>query len=150
MSTTQVAGEFARCRARLEQAVADSCEQDRDWPSAIAAAVHAALEFAAADPDAASTLTYRASARWRRREPEFAGMIHRFAWLLSRAAPPSNPRLPDAPALIARIAMQVNLQIEAGRAEQLLDIAPDMAFLALMPYVGYAQARRCSQPLATA
>lgn len=44
-----------------------------------------------------------------------------------------------------RIARQVINQIESGRAEELLRIAPDLTVYALTPYVGYAEAKRCAQ-----
>jgi len=144
VSVAGVAGEFGRCRCRLERAVAGSCEPRAGWPSSVVAAIHAAIELAAADPGAALTLTDRAGARWRRREPEFVAMVDHFARLLSRGAPPRNPRLPDPRAVVARIARQVNLQIEAGRAGELREIAPDLTFLALLPYVGFAGARHWS------
>lgn len=150
MSATELNGEFGRCRARLELAVASACDHDLDWPSAVAAGVHAAVEFAATDPAAALVLTAAANGRSSDGDPEFSALVDHFANLLSSAAPPANPRLPDAPVVIARIARQVKLQIEVGRAERLMEIAPDLAFLALMPYVGYASARRWSQPMATA
>lgn len=149
MSVARAAGEFERCRERLERAVADSC-QAQEWPAAVHNAVRAAAEFAAADPEAALTLTARASSRWREGEPGFVAMVDHFAALLDRGAPPRNPRLPDARAVVARIARQMNLQIEAGRAGEMTEIAPDLTFLALLPYLGFAEARRCSQPTATA
>jgi hypothetical protein len=150
VSATESTTEFGRCRARLELAVANACDHDLDWPSAVVAGVHAAVEFAAADPAAALVLTAATNGRPSDGAPEFGALVDHFARLLSRAAPPPNPRLPDAPVVIARIARQVKLQIEVGRSERLMEIAPDLAFLALMPYVGYASARRWSQPVATA
>ncbi len=146
MSATGVAPDFARCRERLERAVAAACAGRRDWPSAVAAGVHAAVRFAAADPEAALTLTARAAARWQAREPEYVAAVDHFARLLSANAPPRNPRLPDAPAVVARIFRQVNLELEAGRAAELTEVAPDLTFLALMPYLGFAGARHWSQP----
>lgn len=150
MSATRLAGEFGRCLERLDRAVARSCGPGEEWPGAVAAGVHAAVEFAAADPAAARVLTEDASARWKQGEPAFVAMVDRFAALLSRGAPPRNPRLPDAHAVVARIARQVNLQIEAGRAERMMEIAPDLTFLALLPYLGFSGARRWSRPTATA
>lgn len=140
--------EFDRCLGRLEQAVADSCDRGAEWPHAVAGGVYAALEFAAADPAAARVLTGEATARWRHGEPAFVAMVDRFAALLSRGAPAPNPRLPDARSVVTRIARQVNLQLEAGR--EVMEIAPDLTFLALMPYLGFAGARRWSAPTATA
>lgn len=144
------ATEFGHCRGRLERAVAAACVPGGDWAGNVSRAIAAVIAFAAADPAAALTLTGRASSRWREREPEFTAMVEDFAALLDHGAPPRNPRLPDAAAVVARIARQVNLQLEAGRAEETADLAPDLTFLALMPYVGFAGARRWAQPTATA
>jgi hypothetical protein len=150
VSGPRLAGDPTRCGERLERAVADACEREGDWPSAVSAGIRAALELAAADPASALVLTERASSRWREDEPEFVALVDRLAALLSRGAPPRNPRLPDARAVVARIAMQVNLELEAGQGRRLTELAPDLTFLALMPYVGFAGARRGSQSTATA
>jgi hypothetical protein len=150
MSATRVDAEFDRCRERLERAVAESCEPHEDWPHAVTGAIYAALEFAAADPAAALVLTASAVARRHQPEPAFVAMVDHFAALLGRGAPPPNPRLPDAATVVTRIARQVNLQVEAGRVEEMMEIAPDLTFLALMPYLGFTGARRWSHPTTTA
>jgi len=142
--------DFAACRERLERALSASCEQRDSWAGTATAGVYAALEFAAADPAAALLLTDRATVRWKEREPAFAAMVEHLAGLLKRGAPPANPRLPSAEVVVVHIARQVNLRLSAGGAGELMEIAPDMAFLALMPFVGFAEARRCAQPTATA
>jgi len=136
--------------ARLEREVEAACASEREWSRRIVAGVYAAIEFAAADPAAALVLTERATVRWRRREPEFTGMVERFARRLTRDAPAANPRLPDPPAVVVCLARQINQRIEAGRAAQMMEIAPDLAFLALLPFVGFAGAQRWSQPAAVA
>lgn len=150
MSATRIDAEFERCRERLERAVAEPCERHADWPSAVAGGIHSALEFAVADPAAALVLTASAVARRHEPDPAFVAMIDHFAGLLDRGAPHRNPRLPDAATVVTRIARQVNLQIEAGRVGEMMEIAPDLTFLALMPYIGFSDARRWSQATATA
>jgi hypothetical protein len=150
MTAAGIANDFGRCREQLERAVAASCAGQRDWPAAVAAAVHAAVRFAATDPDAALTLTERAATRWKQREPSYTAAVEHFARLLSHGAPPRNPRLPNAAAVVARIFRQVNLELEAGRAGELMEIAPDLTFLALMPYLGFAEAREWSKPIPAA
>jgi hypothetical protein len=144
------AAHFAACQERLELAIADACEAAGDWRGAVVGGVYAALELAAEDPAAALVLSERPAARWKEREPSFVAMVERLAALLSRDAPPSNPRLPAAETIVLCIARQVSLRIEVGRGEEMMEIAPDLAFLALMPFVGYAEARRCAQLTATA
>jgi len=143
------ATEFGRCRERLERAVG-ACRPAGDWAGNVSRTIAATIEFAAADPAAALTLTERASSRWREREPEFVAMVEHFARLLDRGAPPRNPRLPDAPAVVARIARQLNLQIEAGRTGETTELVPDLTFLALMPYLGFAGARQRAEPATAA
>jgi hypothetical protein len=150
VSTTRVDAEFDRCRERLERAVVASCELHEDWPNAVTGGIYTALEFAAAEPTAALVLTRDAITRRHGPEPAFVAMVDHFAGLLARGAPAPNPRLPDAVTLLTRIARQVNLQIEAGRAGEMMEIAPDLTFLALMPYLGFSGARRWSHPSATA
>jgi hypothetical protein len=140
---------FGRCRERLEIAIEAACEGQSGWPARVAAGVRAAVALAAADPDLGRTLTEGAGHRHHDDE-EFAALVDHLAQLLARGAPPRNRRLPDAPTVVIRIARQVNLELEAGRVAALPSIAPDLTFLALMPYLGFAAARRWSQPTATA
>jgi hypothetical protein len=140
---------FGRCRQRLEEAIEAACGNQESWPAHVASGVRAAVELAAADPDLGRTLTEGAGHRHHDDE-EFAALVDQLAELLARDAPPRNRRLPDAPTVVTRIARQVNLELEAGRAAALPAIAPDLTFLALMPYLGFAAARRWSQPTATA
>ena len=140
---------FGRCRRRLEVAIEEACEGHASWPARVAAAVRAAVELAATDPDAGRTLTEGAGRR-RDDDEELLALVDRLATLLDRGAPPRNRRLPDASALVMRIARQVNLELESGRGSALPAVAPDLTFLALMPYLGFAEARRWSQPTAAA
>jgi len=140
---------FGRCRRRLEFAIEEACQGQATWPARVAAAVGAAVELAAADPDAGRTLTEGAGRRHGDDE-ELLALVDRLAALLESGAPPRNRRLPAAPTLIMRIARQINLELEAGRGPDLPVVAPDLTFLALMPYLGFAEARRWCQPTATA
>jgi predicted trehalose synthase len=139
---------FGRCRERLEATIGAACEAHECWPGKVGAAVHAALALAAADPDVGQTLT-EASAHRRDFEDEFAELVDRLAGWLGQGAPRCDERLPDARTVVTRIARQVNLELEAGRTGSLMAIAPDLTFLALLPYLGFAEARRWSTPTAT-
>jgi hypothetical protein len=149
VSTTEAALDFPACRERLEGAITASCDEHCDWATSVVAGIRAALEFAAEDPVAARRLTERGKARWAERDPEFAGMVDRLAALLRHGAPTPHPRLPSAELLITCMAEQVNLRIRAGRAEQMMEIAPDLVFLALMPFLGFFGARQWAQLAAT-
>ncbi|HVY97003.1 MAG TPA: hypothetical protein VHA54_08600 [Solirubrobacterales bacterium] len=144
------AAEFERCRRHLEQTVVEAGGVEGEWSGRVARGIAAALELASADPAAALVVTDRALTRWKRREPPFASLVERLATLLEAGAPPRNPRLPSAQAIVVLIAKQVNLRIESGRAGELPAIAPDLTFLALFPCLGYTEARRRAQPTAIA
>jgi hypothetical protein len=138
---------FGRCRDRLELAIEEASGAQSSWPAKVRAAIGAAVELAATDLDLGYTLTEAAG-----RHPEdgeFASMVDRLAAWLERGAPSRNPRLPDAPTIVRRIARQVNLELEAGRDPSSGSLGPDLVFLALMPYLGFAEARRWAQPTAT-
>lgn len=150
MSTGTVALDFEAARMALERTVESSCTGEEDWPRAIVAGIDAALEFAAASPAAAQVLTQRAGERWKEREPRFTAMVERLAELLARGAPPANPRLPAPQGVVLCIVKLVNLRVESQRPHEVTKIAPDLAFLALLPFVGFAGAQRWSQLTAAA
>jgi hypothetical protein len=150
MTAAGLSLDFDACREALERAVGDACAEREDWPSATVAGVYAALELAARRPQVAQVLTERAAERWKEREPRFTAMVERFAELLVRGAPPANPRLPGPQGVVLCIVKLVNLRVESGRPREVMELAPDLAFLALLPFVGFTQAQRCSQLTAAA
>lgn len=149
MNAPVVELDFAVCRGRLERAVTASCDEHRTWATSVVAGIRAALEFAVEDPAAAELLTDRAKARWTQGDPELAGLVERFAALLRNGGPEPHPRLPNPEMLIVCICEQVNLRIRAGRAAEMMEVAPDLAFLALMPFLGFDGARQWAQLTAT-
>jgi hypothetical protein len=150
LNTAHVTLDFEACRAALERTVRTSCAGEEEWPRTIVAAIDAALEFAAESPTAAQVLTERAGERWKEREPHFTAMVERLAELLARGAPPANPRLPTPQGVVLCIVKLVNLRVESRRPHEVTKIAPDLAFLALLPFVGFAGAQRWSQQTAAA
>jgi hypothetical protein len=138
---------FGRCRSRLERVVEEASKEQSSWPAKVRAAIGAAVELAGTDLDLGRTLTEAAGRH--PEDEEFASMVDRLAAWLERGAPGRNPRLPDAPTVVRRIARQVNLELEEGRDPASGSLGPDLVFLALMPYLGFAEARRWAQPTAT-
>jgi len=133
---------FARLQVRLEEACADS----GDWPAGVAAAIRAALEFGAAEPAAANTLTNAAMAAGRdgiaRRERLLAyaseGLAH------GRRHRPGAAELPQLTehAIAGGIAGLIAERLATGRAAELPLLAPDAIQFALTPYLGAAAASR--------
>lgn len=133
---------FARLRAGIELA----CGGQPDWPSGVAGGIHAALEFAATQPEAARALTSEALASGR---PGFARYTLLISYLCGLLAPgrlqrPEAERLPKETerALAGGIAMLVAQRLDAGEPADLPALAPEATQFVLTPYLGIDEARR--------
>jgi hypothetical protein len=140
--------EFLPSFAALQEAIARACAGKTPWEAKVAAGVRAALEFAAAHPDATRALTIRA-----RREAGEAGdreqeLIRYFSRLLGDVTP-AEVRYPISTdeGLIESIATAVRGHLVSGDAGGLPALAPELTYLALMPYTGMAGARRWAEEL---
>ena len=138
---------FEAAIAAIEAEVLVSCAQHAEWPARIAAGIRAALDFAVANPRAARTLMIDS----RSGEPEagnYLQMIGRFTQLLGEGAP-QEERLPASSdeAVVCAIATIVSYHVRTGTVDRLREGDPDLVFLALLPYVGFAEASRWSRSL---
>jgi hypothetical protein len=133
---------------QIESAVLASCDERSEWPARITAGINAAIEFMVANPGATRALAIDSRARVSEGGSGYQGMIGRFAGLLGAGAPRSE-RLPGSSdeSVIAVIAAIVSRHIRAGTVESLREGDPDLVFLALLPYVGFAEACRWSATL---
>jgi hypothetical protein len=140
------AAEFLPSFVALQDAVSRACAEQGAWQAKVAAGIRAALEFAAADRAGAHALTI--DARRQRleggdREQEVIGY---FAALLAGVAP-AEKGLPISTdeGTIESIATVVRGHLIAGTTERLPGLAPELIYLALMPYMGLADARRWTE-----
>ena len=137
--------EFSDSFARLRSAVAEGCEGDIEWQARFVAGIHAAFEFAAANPAAARALTIesRSTDPLDEEEGDHRRLIEHFAEELGRCAPPDR-RLPASTdrGLITSIAAVVSQHLSSAQVDRLDEMASDMAYLALLPYVGFDEAGR--------
>jgi hypothetical protein len=148
-TTTALAGDmsdFTTSFAQLQGAVRDACRGRAEWPDKIAAAIYAAVEFAAANPDATRTLTMEA--RVARDEGRcYLQMIEYFSELLRLGTPEDLPLASSTEeALVGGIAAVVSDHMRSGRAHRLGDIAPELVYLTLLPYLGFSEAKRWAWP----
>lgn len=133
---------FARFQVRIEQV----CAEGADWADGVAAAIRAALEFAAEDPAAANTLTNEAMAAGvdgiARRERLLAYTGEGLA--RGRDQRPEAEDLPGLTehALVGGIAALIADRVARGRAAELPGMAPEAIQFALTPYLGLAEAKR--------
>lgn len=132
---------------RIERAVADSCAREAEWPARVSAGLHAAIAFLNANPGAARTLATD-SRSGVEGDAAYDGMIGRFAFMLADGAPLSD-RLPGASerSIVTVIVGVITCHIRAGTIDTLAKGDPDLVFLALLPYLGFAEASRWSTHL---
>ena len=136
---------FARLRIRLETA----CASQPDWSLGTAAAIRAALEFAAADPDAVQALTSDALAAGKPGFAHYERLVSFLCYLLppGRAEHPEAERLPRETerALAGGVAMLVAQRVDLGRHAELPALAPEAIQFVLTPYLGIDEARQVAE-----
>jgi hypothetical protein len=127
---------FSTSFAQLQRQVESACCRQAGWEARVVAGIRAALEFAAANPGEARALTIeaRSSDSVADRQDD---VIAYFTSLLHDAVPAEKlfPIAADR-AMVASITMIVRSHLVAGSAKQLPELAPDLAFMILMPYTG--------------
>lgn len=130
----------------LQETVILACGGEDEWEGKVRAGVRAALQFAAGNPGAASALTINA-----RREVGEAGdrerdLIRYFTERLGEVTPAeARYAISTDEGLIESIATTVRGHLVAGTAAELPALAPELTYLALMPYAGMAGARRWAE-----
>jgi hypothetical protein len=133
---------FARLRIRVETA----CASQSGWPLGAAAAIRAALEFAASDPNAIRALTTDSLAAGKVGFARYDRLISYLCDLLlpGRAERPEAEDLPSETerALAGGVAMLVAQRIDLDRHAELPALAAEAIQFVLTPYLGIKEARR--------
>jgi hypothetical protein len=134
--------DFATSFGQLRAAVLAACRAELEWPARVVAGIHATLHFAIANPSKARVLTVDATASSTGEDPH-RRMIEDLSVLLAAGAP-RDKRLPVSTdtALVSGIATMIGVHIRADRPERLREMAPELVYLTLLPYLGFAEARR--------
>jgi len=127
---------------QLQVAVLEACQAERVWPAKIAAAVRAAVEFAAAEPERARLLTIESLVHRPDGGERYARTIGHFAELL-RAEAPQDRRRPKSTeqALVGGLARTLADHLRTEDFDALRASVPELVELLLVPYVGRAEAR---------
>jgi hypothetical protein len=136
--------DFSTSFSALQSAVRRACAAETEWQTRVVVGLRTVLEYAAADPAAARALTILAR-RGNTADPDRQDeVVAYFAVLLDEVTPDHRlialPRTDEG--LIDSIATVVRAHLIAGMAEQLPRLVPDLVYLTLMPYTGFAEARR--------
>ncbi len=129
--------------AALKDQVASACASQEAWEARVVAGVQAVLEFAAANPDGAHALTVDARRRSSGETDLEQEMVSYFAGLLREAVGVERRfAISTEEAIIESIATIVRGHLQLGTAAELPSLAPELAYVTLMPYSGNAEARR--------
>ncbi|HEU5106768.1 MAG TPA: hypothetical protein VFU11_13135 [Solirubrobacterales bacterium] len=133
---------FPLALANLEEAVLAACAREDEWPAQIAAGIYAGVDYAIANPEVIETLASEdapGSDVLRRYE----SVIGRLAGFL-RVKAPADERLPGATdeALVAGVVGLVGDHLRIGRLDRLEELRPELVLLTLLPYLGFAEAKK--------
>jgi hypothetical protein len=143
-------GEFPLALAGLETAVLDACAAEAEWPAQIAAGIYAGVDFAIANPAVARALTIDAAVE--------ADCMRRYEHVIGRLAgfiqikAPAGTRLPASTdeAMVAGMVGLVGDHIRIGRVDRLAELRPELVLLALLPYLGFSEAKEWANRVASA
>jgi len=150
-SPNNFATAFDRAASRLRAAVTAACDSAEPGPAGVAAAIAATLDFAAADPAAARMLVIEPWAQGEGGTARHGGLVEHFAELLGvscrrpggeRQPPPLTEQL-----MVGAVTGVLTEHLLDGRTAVLPSLAPELAELVLLPYVGAAPAKVWGQQL---
>ena len=143
------ASAFESAFARLQIRVETACAGETDWPAQVAAALRAALAFAASDIDSANALTSEVLANGSAGYARYDRMLNHFGEQLlpGRALRPEGEWLPEITekAMVGGIVTLVAQRLDMGRAAELPGLAAEAIQFVLTPYLGTEEARRIVQ-----
>jgi hypothetical protein len=143
--------DFTASFLEIQELVHTACKRGSRWEAKILAGVRAALEFAATEPDKARALTLGARRpAFGERYPEQV-VISYFARELGAVTPRARRvALSSDESIVESIALLVRGHLLDGSEERLPDAAPDLVYLALVPYLGFVEARDWAESAAPA
>lgn len=136
----------------LRELIAEAVEGIDDWPHQAIAATRAVLSFLASEPDLARLCLVESrgggpavTARFNAAVGDVVPLLRR-----GRAERPEGERLPNSTedSTIGSLVSLIYRKVAVGEAEQLEDLLSDCAELALLPYLGSAEATRLARQVA--
>lgn len=132
---------FGQLLDDLAASVAAACRPREEWPAQVGAGIYAGVEFAVGHPAVVDALLVLETDE-KSSSSGYTRTIERLAGLISRTAP-AGSRLPGTTdeALVAGIVGLVGDHVRVGRLEALEALRPDLVLLALLPYLGFDEAR---------
>lgn len=143
------AAAFDSAFAALQVQIESACAAARAWPEGVAAGIHAAFDWVAAEPLAAQLLTNDALAGGSAGFERYERMVAYVAGLLGpgREQAVHGERLPEITerAMASGVAMLVAQRLSMGRETELPSLAGEATQFVLTPYLGGAEARKVAR-----
>ena len=134
----------------LRELIAEASEPIPDWPHKVTAALGALLEFFASEPELARLCLLEPLAAGPTISRRYREVILEFVPYLraGRTERGDQRALPESTedSLIGALASLLGRSLAAGEAEQLPDLAPDLAEFLLTPYLGTELAHQLATP----
>lgn len=133
----------------IQELICEACRRESRWEAKIVAAISVTLDFAATVPDKARALTVGARrSAFGERYPEQV-VISYFAGELSAITPRARRvAISTDESVVEAIALLVRGHLLQGKEARLPAAAPDLIYLALVPYLGLAETRTWAESAA--
>jgi hypothetical protein len=134
--------DFTASFLELQELVHGACKRESRWEAKVVAGIGASLDFAATEPAKARALTVGARRpAFGERYPEQV-VISYFARELGAVAPRARRvAISTDESIVEAIALLVRGHLLQGTEVRLPVAAPDLIYLALVPYLGLGEAR---------
>jgi len=137
---------FETAFGRLQVVLEIACAGEGQWFKRTAEAIRGALEFAAAEPDAANILTNEPLGEGVDGIQRYERLMNYLAGLLEggRAESPHGDDLPPSTerSIAGGVATIVGNRVGRGRREELVELTPEIVQFVLTPYFGTEEAKR--------
>ena len=132
--------DFSTSFEQLMDRVREACAGQSEWPARVAAGIRGAVDFCVLNPAAAQVLAVET--RTAEGEGDYLEMVSGFAEFIDgevrsgrRSAGPTDE------ALVGAIAAIVAYHLRSERLDRLEDAVPELVCLALLPYLGFDEAK---------
>ncbi|HEY1355132.1 MAG TPA: hypothetical protein VGF09_02345 [Solirubrobacterales bacterium] len=132
--------DFSTSFGQLKSRVGRACEVQDEWPAKIAAGIREAVDFCVSNPDAAQVLVIET--RTAAGKGDYLEMVDVLAELIDAGADSDRRSAgPTDEALIGALAAIVAYHLRSERLDRLEDAVPELVCLALLPYLGFEEAK---------
>jgi hypothetical protein len=132
--------DFSTSFEQLKGRVREACAEQQEWPAKIAAGIRGAVDFCVSNPAAAQALVI--DTRTAAGEGDFLEMVDGFAEFIDAESKSGRRSVgPTDEALVAALVAIVAHHIRSERLDRLEEAVPELVCLALLPYLGFEEAK---------